>query len=208
MGDLITKLVPILHVQDPDAERRFYEQLGLRTTYEGPEYPGFIAVGNDAVEFGLSRRPSADPAASGLTWQLGISDVDAAITACERSGLRFEVTVERPRGLDLPDCQGPVTERDGGTARRAGFAGLRRPASRSLSLCRAMPVALFCRAARGTSAMPRSGRSEALRQERASVAVRSLVAISSTVSRWPAATLITSSYASSLVRVSRRPFTP
>jgi catechol 2,3-dioxygenase-like lactoylglutathione lyase family enzyme len=97
MSDLITKLVPILHVQDPDAERRFYEQLGLRTTYEGPEYPGFIAVGNDAAEFGLSRRPGADPATSGLTWQLGVSDVDAAIAACERSGLRFEVTVERPR---------------------------------------------------------------------------------------------------------------
>ncbi len=96
MSDLITKLVPILHVGDPDAERRFYEQLGLRTTYEGPEYPGFIAVGNDAVEFGLSRRSGAD-AASGLTWQLGVSDVDAAITACERSGLRFEVTVEQPR---------------------------------------------------------------------------------------------------------------
>jgi hypothetical protein len=57
MADLITKLLPILHVKDPDAERRFYEQLGLRTTYEGPEYPGFIAVGNDAVEFGLTRRP-------------------------------------------------------------------------------------------------------------------------------------------------------
>ena len=96
MGDLITKLVPILHVQDPDAERRFYELLGLRTTYEGPEYPGFIAVGNDAVEFGLSRPPGTDPATSGLTWQLGVSDADAAIAACERAGLRFEVTVERP----------------------------------------------------------------------------------------------------------------
>src|SRR6266851_1997121 len=50
MSDLITKLVPILHVKDPSAERRFYEQLGLRTTYEGPEYPGFIAVGNDDVK--------------------------------------------------------------------------------------------------------------------------------------------------------------
>jgi len=66
MNDLITKLVPILHVADPDTERRFYEQLG-------------------------------DPAAAGLTWQLGISDADAAITACERAGLPFEVTVERPR---------------------------------------------------------------------------------------------------------------
>ena len=97
MTDLITKLVPVLHVADPDAERRFYEQLGLRTTYEGPEYPGFIAVGNDAVEFGLSRRPGAGPAASALTWQLGVSDADAAIAACEQSGLRFEVSVERPR---------------------------------------------------------------------------------------------------------------
>jgi hypothetical protein len=53
MSDLITRLVPILDVTDPDAERCFYERLGLRTTYEGPEYPGFIAVGNGYVEFGL-----------------------------------------------------------------------------------------------------------------------------------------------------------
>ena len=97
MADFITKLLPILHVRDPGEERRFYELLGLRTTYEGPEYPDFIAVGNDAVEFGLSRRPDADPAGSGLTWQLGVSDVDAAIAACRQAGLAFEVITERPR---------------------------------------------------------------------------------------------------------------
>jgi catechol-2,3-dioxygenase len=97
MSDLITKLVPILHVQDPGAERRFYERLGLRTTYEGPEYPDFIAVGNDHVEFGLSRRPDAEPAVAGITWQLGVSDADAAIAACEQSSLSFEVDVESPR---------------------------------------------------------------------------------------------------------------
>jgi catechol 2,3-dioxygenase-like lactoylglutathione lyase family enzyme len=97
MDDLITKLLPILHVEDPDAERRFYERLGLRTTYEGPEYPGFIAVGNDAVEFGLSRRPGSYPATPGFTWQLGVRDVDAAIAACTGLGLRCEVAVERPR---------------------------------------------------------------------------------------------------------------
>jgi catechol 2,3-dioxygenase-like lactoylglutathione lyase family enzyme len=97
VGDLITKLLPILHVADPDAERRFYELLGLRTTYEGPEYPGFIAVGNDAVEFGLSRRTDVDPAGATVTWQLGVSDADAAIAACEQAGLGFEVTTERPR---------------------------------------------------------------------------------------------------------------
>jgi hypothetical protein len=97
VADLITKLVPILHVNDPGEERRFYERLGLRTTYEGPEYPDFIAVGNDAVEFGLSRRPGTDLAASPLTWQLGVSDIDAAISACQQAGLNFEVIVERPR---------------------------------------------------------------------------------------------------------------
>jgi catechol-2,3-dioxygenase len=97
MADLITKLLPILHVKDPGEERRFYERLGLRTTYEGPEYPDFIAVGNDAVEFGLTRRPGNEPAASGLTWQLGVSDMDTAIATCQRSGLSFEVVVERPR---------------------------------------------------------------------------------------------------------------
>jgi len=34
MIDLITKLVPILHMRDPDAQRRFYEQLGLRVLLE------------------------------------------------------------------------------------------------------------------------------------------------------------------------------
>jgi catechol 2,3-dioxygenase-like lactoylglutathione lyase family enzyme len=97
MTDLITKLLPILHVADPDAERRFYTKLGLRTTYEGPEYPGFIAVGNDSVEFGLSRRLDTGPSSSQLTWQLGVSDIDAAITACEQAGLAFEVITERPR---------------------------------------------------------------------------------------------------------------
>jgi hypothetical protein len=57
MSDLITKLAPILHVGDPDAERRFYEEVGLCTTCEGPGYPVFIAVGSDTVEFGLSRHP-------------------------------------------------------------------------------------------------------------------------------------------------------
>jgi hypothetical protein len=56
VADFITKLLPILHVNDPGEERRFYEQLGLRTTYEGPEYPDFIAVGNDAGLRAVTRR--------------------------------------------------------------------------------------------------------------------------------------------------------
>ena len=66
-------------------------------SYEGPEYPGFVAVGNESVEFGLSRRDGADPARAGFTWQLGVHDVDAMIARCEQAGLNFEVTKERPR---------------------------------------------------------------------------------------------------------------
>ena len=97
MADIITKLLPILHVKDPHAERDFYVRLGLRATYEGPEYPDFLAVGNDAVEFGLSRRPDAEPAKAGVTWQLGVSDIEAVIDACDQAGLSFEVTTEQPR---------------------------------------------------------------------------------------------------------------
>jgi hypothetical protein len=96
MADLITKLLPILHVTDPYAERDFYVQFGLRATYEGPEYPDFLAVGNDAVEFGLSRRPDADAAAAAITWQLGVSDIDAVIATCGQAGLEFKVTTEQP----------------------------------------------------------------------------------------------------------------
>src|SRR5271154_440277 len=97
MAELITKLLPILHVGDPSSERDFYEKLGLHTTYEGPEYPGFIAVGNESIEFGLSLNHDADPTSACFTWQLGVSDIDAAISQCQQSGLEFEVVVEQPR---------------------------------------------------------------------------------------------------------------
>jgi hypothetical protein len=97
MADLISKLVPILHVKDPHAERAFYLQFGMRATYEGTEYPDFLAVGNDCVEFGLSRRPEANPAEAGFTWQLAVSDIDAVIEACSQAGLEFQVTTEQPQ---------------------------------------------------------------------------------------------------------------
>ena len=34
MADLITKLLPILHVDDPGEERRFYEQRGMEVLLE------------------------------------------------------------------------------------------------------------------------------------------------------------------------------
>ena len=58
--------------------------------------PGFIAVGHIAIEFGLSRRLDA-PALAGLTWALGISDVDEAIAICQANGIACEVISEQPR---------------------------------------------------------------------------------------------------------------
>lgn len=97
MPELITRMVPILEVEDPPAERDFYLAFGFTTTYEGPEYPGFLAVGNGVVEFGLRPRSSGAPPLSGLTWQLGISDADEAIAICQRNGFAHTVQVESPR---------------------------------------------------------------------------------------------------------------
>ena len=94
MADLVTKLLPILRVPDLDAERRFYESFGLRTTYAGEEFPDFIAVGNDSVEFGLTKGAGEDSAA--FQWQLGVGDVDAVVEICEISGWTYKVEVEQP----------------------------------------------------------------------------------------------------------------
>lgn len=97
-GTLFTRLVPILRVADLDAERRFYTALGLQVTYEGPEYPDFLAIGTDDIEFGIERgddfRPEQAP--SVVTWQLGVADVDAAADACRAAGLDAELAVHTP----------------------------------------------------------------------------------------------------------------
>ena len=45
MAALFSRIIPILFVGDLQAERRFYESLGFHVTYEGPEYPYFLALG-------------------------------------------------------------------------------------------------------------------------------------------------------------------
>jgi len=70
----------------------------LRVTYEGPEYPNFIAIGNDTLEFGLEHRERfrAEPSAEVLTWQLVVSDIDEAARACTEAGLVFEARTHEP----------------------------------------------------------------------------------------------------------------
>ena len=76
----IARLIPILYVRDIAAETRFYTRLGFAITYEGPEFPGFVALGSGPVEFGIEQRDDFDAAnpQRTLLWQFGIADVDRA----------------------------------------------------------------------------------------------------------------------------------
>ena len=93
---IFTKLAPVLNVRDLAAERDFYESLGLPVTYEGDEYPDFIALGTDVIDFGIQAAPAPNDPASVLTWQIGVSDVDAAAEVCRQAGLEFTVEQNDP----------------------------------------------------------------------------------------------------------------
>ena len=56
MAALFSRIIPILFVGDLQLERRFYESLGFHVTYEGPEYPYFLALGHGKLEFGIEWR--------------------------------------------------------------------------------------------------------------------------------------------------------
>jgi catechol 2,3-dioxygenase-like lactoylglutathione lyase family enzyme len=93
---LFTRLAPVLNVSDLSAERAFYEKLGLPVIYEGEEYPDFIAFGTDTIHFGIQQATAENDPPSVLTWQIGVSDVDAAAERCQAVGLEFELEHNNP----------------------------------------------------------------------------------------------------------------
>jgi catechol 2,3-dioxygenase-like lactoylglutathione lyase family enzyme len=93
---LFTHLAPVLNVGDLAAERAFYESLGLPVTYEGDEYPDFIAFTTDSIHFGIQQAPASNDPPSVLTWQLAVSDVEAAAEVCRLAGLEFTMEQEDP----------------------------------------------------------------------------------------------------------------
>ncbi|MGI8681116.1 MAG: VOC family protein [Mycobacteriales bacterium] len=94
--EIFTKLAPVLNVADVAAERAFYESLGLPVIYEGDEYPGFIAFGTGALDFGIQAAAGPNDPPSVLTWQLGVSDVDVAAELCREAGLEFTTEQNDP----------------------------------------------------------------------------------------------------------------
>jgi catechol 2,3-dioxygenase-like lactoylglutathione lyase family enzyme len=95
-SDLFTKLAPVLNVRDLAAERAFYERLGLPVIYEGPEYPEFIGFGTDTVHFGIQKADAANDPPSVLTWQIGVTDIDAAMERCRSAGISFDLERNNP----------------------------------------------------------------------------------------------------------------
>jgi predicted enzyme related to lactoylglutathione lyase len=93
---LFTKLAPVLNVRDLAAERAFYENLGIPVTYEGDEYPDFVAFGTGTIDFGIQTAPTDNDPPSVLTWQLCVSDIDAAAERCRTAGIEFETEQNDP----------------------------------------------------------------------------------------------------------------
>ena len=93
---LFTRLAPVLNVSDLATERAFYERLGLPVIYEGEEYPDFIAFGTDTIHFGIQQARAGNDPPSVLTWQIGVSDVDAAAERCQAAGLDYELELNEP----------------------------------------------------------------------------------------------------------------
>src|ERR1700743_1658245 len=103
MAALFNRIIPILFGADLEAERYFSVRLGFHVTYEGPEYPYFLALGHGPIEFGIEWREGF--ARQGpdrvLTWQFGVSDIEAAKKRLGEAGVAFREELMTPS----PDWQ-------------------------------------------------------------------------------------------------------
>jgi phosphoribosyl-AMP cyclohydrolase len=108
-----TKLVPIIYVDDLNAEVQFYKDLGFSVLHEGDEFPGFVAMQQGDVEFGIeiSDHFRARAANDSFLWQFQVDDLAAVARLCTELGYRhtaperygermdaWEMTVTSPNG--------------------------------------------------------------------------------------------------------------
>jgi hypothetical protein len=96
---LFTRLIPILFVDHLEAERDFYVQLGFTVSYEGPEFPDFIALACGDLEFGIECTPDADSQLPNrvLNWQWGVTDIELAKRRLTSAGVSFQEEWVTPR---------------------------------------------------------------------------------------------------------------
>ena len=81
----IRKLVPILRVREFDAEVAFYQSFGFAIHYQGDDIPGFVALVQGSVLFGIELREdfSAAEANRALLWQFEVADLREIVRVCE-----------------------------------------------------------------------------------------------------------------------------
>lgn len=93
------KLIPILYVRDLQAERDWYLRLGFQVSYEGPEYPNFVALESGEISFGIEERDDFDSAAPDrvLVWQIGVSSIDDSAELLASAGIDFDEEWFTPR---------------------------------------------------------------------------------------------------------------
>ena len=90
------KLVPIIYVKDLDAEVQFYETFGFQISYQGDEFPNFIAIAQGDLEFGIERKETfnADEANRSILWQFQVDDLSEAVRICQRSSYKHTPPVK------------------------------------------------------------------------------------------------------------------
>ncbi|HLG65028.1 MAG TPA: hypothetical protein VKY19_24035 [Ktedonosporobacter sp.] len=94
---LCGRLIPIIFVDDPDAERDFYLRLGF--TCQQTEFPDLIAVSQGSIEFGIERGKGFTQLMPDrvVTWRLCVSDIDVAKNLLTNAGVRFREEWVMPR---------------------------------------------------------------------------------------------------------------
>jgi len=91
-----TKLVPVIYVEDLNAEVQFYKDLGFSVLDEGEEFSGFVAIKQGDVEFGIeiSERFRARAANDSVLWQFRVDDLAAVARLCVKLGYRHTTPAE------------------------------------------------------------------------------------------------------------------
>ncbi|MEW1958907.1 VOC family protein [Kineococcus sp. NPDC059986] len=91
------RALPVLPVHDLDAETAFYEALSFHVQHRDD---GFAALERDRVLFGLRQVPADVPVPpGGVSWQVEVDDVAAALAAARTGGLYVAATPhQQPSG--------------------------------------------------------------------------------------------------------------
>lgn len=85
------QLLPILFVRDLKSEIDFYKSFGFEIFYQGNEFPGFVGLKKDNIEFGLEERKDFDPqkAEDSFIWQMDTDSFGKVMAICDAEGIEY-----------------------------------------------------------------------------------------------------------------------